>query len=210
MRGGKVVISTALVVGLCLGLMASLAAAAVPGAESRWWADRSEPNLLVERAGAGDLDAVRQILGKGADVNVRTVKGETALMTAALNGDFRMVSLLIRKGANPNLKDVHGDTALTLAATKGHANIVRSLLMRGADVNARNVRGTTPLMWAAAFGHERVVKLLILKGANVNATINPNWTCALEDCKFKTALDAAKMNGHHEIVKLLKKAGAKA
>ena len=32
----------------------------------------------------------------------------------------------------------------------------------------------------------------------------------MEDCKFKTALEAAQMNGHKDIVKLLKATCAKA
>ena len=210
MRHSKLTLAAALLIGFCLGLMASTASAAVPRGEACLWIDRHDSAPLVGCAATGDLNRAQTLVGSGTDVNARTDRGMTALMMAALNGHAPMVTFLLDRGADPNLQDLNGDSALTLAATKGYTDVAEVLVARGAAVDSRSVRGFTPLMWAAAYGHTPMAKLLISKGADVNATIQTGWTCELEDCKFKTALQAAQMNGHQDIVKLLKQAGAKA
>ena len=54
---------------------------------------------LLNACVIGDLEKVKQLLEKGADVNAREYEyGWTALMLAALNGHKEVVELLIEKG----------------------------------------------------------------------------------------------------------------
>lgn len=208
MDSNRVFLGGTLLLGLCLLFTAGFAIAATTRDEACLWIDRADTSPLVGCAVTGDLTKARTIVHSGGDVNVRSERGMTPLMLAALNGHTPFVTYLLENGADPNLQDLNGDSALTFAATKGHMDIARMLLERGAAVDARNIRGITPLMWAAAFGHSSMADLLIKHGADVNARIEPGWTCEIEDCKFKTALEAAQMNGHRDIVTLLKRAGA--
>ena len=79
--------------------------------------------LLVEFAGNGNADGVRQLLDLGVDVNAPFVKGDgywdlapnsTALHNAAWRLRHDTVRLLVERGANVNAKDGKGRTPLAL------------------------------------------------------------------------------------------------
>ena len=109
-----------------------------------------------------------------ADVNACNVKGETALMMAAMTGKECIVKILLAEGnADVDAKDTtHGGTALMMAALNGHEACVRALLAAGnADVNAKDTtHGNTALMMAAGQGHEACVRALLAAGnADIDA-----------------------------------------
>src|SRR6516225_533930 len=116
----------------------------------------------------GDAVKSRMLIEHGADINVRTQQGRTALMAAAKrNGNADLVRVLLEKGADVKAP---GDTTLIPAAQSGDVEIMRLLIESGADVNCISPRvGETPLMYAAASGSVEVVRLLLAKGANPNA-----------------------------------------
>ncbi len=60
----------------------------------------------------GDLDAVKVMIGYGADVNETTARGMTPLMYAAMYNNTEIMDLLIQKGAELDKKDYKGFTAL--------------------------------------------------------------------------------------------------
>jgi ankyrin repeat protein len=74
---------------------------------------------LIEAAKQGDLEQVRELLDKGADVNVRYINGMTVLMAAARGGNLEIVKLLIEKGADVNSSDRFGRTVFSSAARGG-------------------------------------------------------------------------------------------
>ena len=63
----------------------------------------------------GDIEAVKQHLAAGTDVNAKGPGGETPLHDAAIAGRKEIVELLIAKGANVNAKDRGGQTPFDLA-----------------------------------------------------------------------------------------------
>jgi|TARA_B100002003_G_scaffold33438_1_gene28604 ankyrin repeat protein len=67
---------------------------------------------LVGAAGLGDLEAVKQHLAAGVDVNAKNKNGTTPLHRAAYYGRKETAELLIAKGADVNAKDKDGDTPL--------------------------------------------------------------------------------------------------
>jgi hypothetical protein len=95
----------------------------------------------------GDLDAIKQRLADGQDINAKAPSvGLTPLMAAAITGQTDAAKLLLDEGANPNLKSSNdGATALHMAAFFGHIEIVKALLGRGADTKILNDRSETPL-----------------------------------------------------------------
>lgn len=199
----------ALAAGLLLAASGTLAAGPATRGEACLWIDQTQSHALADCAQSGDVQRAEALLSEGTNVNARFERGTTALMIAALQGDYKMVTFLLSEGADPNLADVRGDTALAIAAETGQPQIAQALLDHGAVPGEGNIRGITPLMRAAAFGHTPVVRALIGAGADVNATIHGDWSCDLRDCMFKTALEAARMNGHRDVVTLLKQAGAR-
>ena len=141
---------------------------------------------LRDAALDGNIEAVKQHLASGADVNATDMIGRTPLHYAAgvlykewVEGENaeglvvrtkEITELLIANGADVNAKDdVLEFTPLHLAAEYGHKEIAESLIAKGADVNAKTNSGRTPLHLAAYHGQTEIVELLIAKGADVNA-----------------------------------------
>ena len=146
----------------------------------------------------GDVETVRSLLSKGANLNWRA-GGWTILMFVSREGRTEIAKILLEHGADPNVKGREGATAVTISAEHGHAELVKVLLGGGADVNGKNDHGNTALMYGAEYGHLEVVKALLNAGADVSA----------RDRDGETALMMARRRGHTEIVELLKNAGAK-
>lgn len=85
----------------------------------------------------GDVEAVRQLLRSGADVDARDRYGQTALMLVAHRGHREMVETLVGSGADLNVTAKYNLSALMLAIVAGHAAIARLLARAGADLRLR-------------------------------------------------------------------------
>ena len=92
--------------------------------------------------GRDHRECVDLLISKGADVDEKNNRGETALMWASGKGHRECVDLLLSKGANVNEKDNDGTTALMVASVNGHRECVDLLLSKGANVNDGNVPKT--------------------------------------------------------------------
>ncbi len=97
-------------------------------------------------AAVGNIEAVKQHLAAGTDVNAKSSFG-TPLHSAASKGNKEIVELLIAAGADVNARDDGGDTPLLNATAFGQKEIVELLIGKGAEVNAKNANGETPLDW---------------------------------------------------------------
>jgi ankyrin repeat protein len=115
-------------------------------------------------------EAAKQLIERGANINVRDLNGMTPLHYAALHGHDDMIELLLNNKANVNAFDCQGLTPLHLAAQFGHAKTINLLIDRGADLNAKtNLQGLTPLHWAAFWGDTEAITALLKCGADINA-----------------------------------------
>jgi ankyrin repeat protein len=68
----------------------------------------AELNILLDAAKNGDIEAVKQHLAAGADVNAKTGDGTTPLHNAAVYGHNEIAELLIANGASVNAIIVSG------------------------------------------------------------------------------------------------------
>ena len=96
----------------------------------------------------GNIEAVKQHIAAGADVNAKDDYGLTPLHFAAGAGHKEIVELLIAKGADVNTKDSDGETHLHWAIRLGNTEIAELLIANGADVNAKfddGINGRTAL-----------------------------------------------------------------
>jgi ankyrin repeat protein len=82
---------------------------------------------LHDAAIKGDMFKVRQLIEKGADVNVRDKNQDTPLHEAASRRKTDVAKLLIEKGADVNAKDNYGQTALDMAEASHKSDIVSIL-----------------------------------------------------------------------------------
>lgn len=126
---------------------------------------------VADAAMKGDVEAVRQLLRQGADVNGAQPDGMSALHWAADRGDAELARMLLRAGARTDAVTRIGEYApLHIAARNGHAEVVSALLEGGADLEVRtDPGGTTPLHVAATGGNGEVVRMLLAAGADPNA-----------------------------------------
>src|SRR5262249_50391132 len=73
---------------------------------------------LLYAARDGCADCIEGLIGGGADVNIPTPEGVTALMLALDNDHNDVAKLLLYRGANPQLWDWWGRTALYIAVDR--------------------------------------------------------------------------------------------
>ncbi len=124
---------------------------------------------LHEAALVGDLDAVKQHIAAGTDLDQKDPKPDGAK-----------------------------DTALGIAAAFGQTDVAIALIEAGADVNAKNKDGTSPLHSAAFLCYPKIVQALLDKGADKNArnnsggtaleSVEPPWAVAKEIYDFIDAI----------------------
>jgi len=100
---------------------------------------------IHDAAALGNIEAVKQHLAAGTDVNAKDQNGRIPLQLAAMKGHKEVAELLIAEGADVNAKSNGGSTPLHYAAHNSHKEIVELLIANGADVNAKDAQGYTPL-----------------------------------------------------------------
>lgn len=86
----------------------------------------------------GKVDAVRDLLDRGADPDSREDDGSTPLMQAARENYEKIVDVLIAGGANPLLKSNAGLTAQMFAEAGGNVELAKLLAEKYGDSDAVN------------------------------------------------------------------------
>ncbi len=132
---------------------------------------------LHEAAFQGNLEAIRQHIEAGSDLNERDpLGGGSPLITAAAFGRVEVVRALIEAGADLNYRNNQGSTPLIAAAAFGRIEVAMALIKAGADVNLRNNEGSTALHTAAFLCRMEIVEALLDKGADKNVRNNAGST----------------------------------
>ena len=173
-------------------------------------AGRELEAALVDKARDGDVDRVRDLLGRGVDPNATfaaeseadapPITGKiTALIFASWAGHTEIAKVLLEAGAEPGLGSLNGKTPLAAAAGKGHAGIVEALLEAGADPSASTERAGPPLGFAVHGGDRESIKLLIEAGSD------PNYRVSDQDF---TLLSYTAVEDEPQLTELLLQEGA--
>ncbi|NWI95972.1 ASB18 protein, partial [Pitta sordida] len=120
----------------------------------------------------GLCDHARLYLRRGACVNARSARQETALSIlcgaapAAAQDCLEFCQLLVAHGADVDARDEAWRSPLHKACGAANAGLVRFLLLRGADVNAIDYDGLSPLG-------------LVLQSAALKGQLRPHLTVQL-------------------------------
>ena len=93
----------------------------------------------------GELDLVRELIAKGADINK---PGWTPLHYAATRGHLEIMSLLLENSAYIDAASPNGTTPLMMAASYGTPAAVKLLLDEGADPTLKNQKGLNAINFA--------------------------------------------------------------
>jgi uncharacterized protein len=163
----------------------------------------AQPYLVHERTELGEtalqllihgksVDAVREIIKLGADVDALCDFGTTPLSTAASLGSPEIVAILLQSGASVAV-DGQYDTTLQQAVRGGSTEIVELVLGAGADIDQQNDLSEAAIHIAVEDDKVEIVKLLLSHGANP----------LLKRIFDETALDVAHKVGSSACIELL-------
>ena len=172
---------------------------------------------IHEAAKEGNIEAVKQHIAAGTDVNAPGNKdiygmGYTETPTDAARRNFHggghspAPKNLPQDHPHHTFKEIvellkkHGghSGSIHVAVQSGDIAGVKALLNGRVNLNKTNLGGRSPLHLAAEKGHKEIASLLLDKGAEIDFG---NWS-------DKTALHHAAEKGHIEIIELLLIKGA--
>ncbi len=115
----------------------------------------------------GNLQLIKQLLKKGADINHQGSYGAgemTPLATAVKWRHFRVVKYLVSHGADVNEPSFIGYTPLEIAVKYKNLRCMKYLVSHGAEISLKDSYGETALGEALFYHHLRVVKYLLSYG----------------------------------------------
>jgi len=145
-----------------------------------------QQNELRDAIEKNNVDAVKNILNNGFNVNCIDKGKSTPLHYAVEMNYLAIIKLLCEAGANIDAKDNFGWTPLYLAILKKNSGITKYLVEEAkANVNCKNNKGETPLDFANLLVEEAK--------ANVNGQ-NDNG---------QTSLGSANLRELHKIINII-------
>ncbi|KAJ3484469.1 hypothetical protein NLG97_g7040 [Lecanicillium saksenae] len=166
-----------------------------------------------------DVDLIRDLIERGADVTARTLNDSTPLHELCLTGRggwtrpevsrYQVAKLLIAHGADPNATNINGTAPLHHACINRpgdmkaeDAQIVEALLDNGADIEMCDSGKKTPLFLACCDLNLPVASVLLKRGADASVKTLQGFAdyCA-------NSADGSNVPGGesslHEMVKML-------
>ena len=146
---------------------------------------------LITAARKSNVEAVKTLLAKGADVNAKTEYGATPLFFACDRGNVEIVKLLLAAGADVDARDTfYKSTPISWAVQRDQAEVVKLLV----EKKPASKEPTTVM--AVMMGQTKTVQTLLSLGEFKPESLTL-W------------LTMAEKNDNKEIAEALKKAGAK-
>jgi uncharacterized protein len=119
---------------------------------------------LIGAASTNDIALIKLLIELGADPQLKTTDGTSALLAAAGVGvdapeeaagsepeSMEAIEILVKLGLDVNAVDKNGETAMHGAAYRNHPKVVQLLADRGAKIdvwNRKNKTGLTPIVIA--------------------------------------------------------------
>lgn len=121
---------------------------------------------LLRAIDYGQIDMVKLLIERGANIHHRDCLNRDMLHGAAVNGQAEIIPLLFESdiSLDVNNKDNEGITALHDAARKGYVEVVKVLLARGANPHIGAANGATPITHARDHGRNEVLEILQAAG----------------------------------------------
>jgi len=168
---------------------------------------RSSGGTTALMFAASDIEKVKLLVERGADVNARAATGITVLTVAArYRGNSGVVNLLLKKGARPNpergIETRNNATPMFLAVMAGDVETLGLLIDAGSRIDDRmNIIGRfmqSPLLYST-FVDQPVAELLLTKGGDPNELDNDKIS----------VLSWAAISNQPKIAQLLLSKGAK-
>ena len=107
--------------------------------------EKAPKQPITEAAFFGNLEAMKEHIAHGTDLNKKDAYGSTPLTIAITFGKTDVAKALIDAGADIHLTSQDGSTPLHTAAFLCRTDVVKHLLAKGANINVKNNFGSTAL-----------------------------------------------------------------
>ncbi|TMW69777.1 hypothetical protein Poli38472_001933 [Pythium oligandrum] len=142
---------------------------------------------------AQSVEIVRELLGRGANLNAVDNCSRTALACACLEGTTEVVKELVTRDLDLDSVDKYHTTALHYAAGIGNLPMVKTLLDAGASINAKGAGPATAVHQAAVYNDVEVAELLLKSGIDPNARDPWSRTALMHGIGKERYLDFARL-----------------
>jgi ankyrin repeat protein len=129
------------------------------GADVNCSAGRFMTTPLMRAAELGDVELIRSLVRRGADLSAQGHHGGTPLYFAAANDHESAALLLLELGASCRGGSSSGDRPLMYAASKGRTRLVKALLERGDRPDAGADDGSTAYEAAKRAGRTDIIQI---------------------------------------------------
>lgn len=142
--------------------------------------DVSGKTTLSWAARRGDYEAVKQLLGCGADPDHADMSGMTPLHWSLYAHDEEFTNLLLAAKANVDAKDCSGNIALSIAVRIcDDPGLTEMLLSYNSDIESMDTNGNRPLYHVVSYNKPKNLSLLLQRGVNINAANSSGDTALL-------------------------------
>lgn len=131
------------------------------------------------------------LLEAGADPNLTSTDGTTALLTACYQGSTKIVQILVDHKADIKASNPQRYSSIHIAAWNGYYQIVTLLLKAGMHHDTPTRDGNTPIALAAHGGHQSVLDILLPLGCNVN-NADKDQDTALHYAAYNNMVDGVR------------------
>lgn len=115
------------------------------------------------------IEAVKLVVKKGIDIELKNNDGETALDYAIHTQNKEVIQYLLEQGAIGDASAVLNELELFNAVERGDIAYLKEYLEKGGNIERKNKSDETLLHIALNNNHDEMVIFLVLEGANVNA-----------------------------------------
>lgn len=148
----------------------------------------------------GDIETIKLLVAKGADITHCDRTGQDALFYACMEGHVKVVQyLILHYNLDPNRVNKWGETPLLIAAKYGHHRLFNPLITLGANPFHVDHEGWNALHHAILMGHVDAVCQLI-----VGHGFDPN----MPTMKGEMPLQIAMRANRRPVIDALRRAGA--
>jgi ankyrin repeat protein len=150
----------------------------------------------------------KNLLDKGANVNVSNFHGDTPLSLAVGQGNIPIINLLIEKGADVNHLNEMGNTLLMevcrgAVVNRKDQNVIISLLLKsGINLNAKNIYGNSAISYSINTKNLKLLKHLLKIGADINI-LDSNGNTLVHKIVLLALFERLKNKELDEIIDLL-------
>lgn len=155
--------------------------------KNKFWIDiygKDGKTALMAAVASTKDSFVKALIGKGADVKIQDVNGNSALHVIAQKLSRKssdLLKVLVDAGSELEAKNNSGETALLFAARGLNLAGVKILMKNGADKNALDQNGENALFAFARKGDKKAVKELINLG--VDSTVRNTSGISIDEIK---------------------------